>query len=421
MSRSIKPKMSKKTKIIISCGAIAVLTIIGTILYFQSNDKTKSTSEQSYSLVNVKDGSISSSTLLSGTVKAESEEYIYFDPSKGTDATVTVKVGDKVSKGQQLVQYNTSTAQAAYDTAIRNMNKVGRQISYLQTYGVPMAQASSTQDSESGQGSGQSVAQSDQSSQIQSPSSSESASYNQQLQDLNDAYADAQAEVNKAQETLNQTVIVSGVDGTVVEVNSDFDPASKESQTMVHVASEGQLQVKGSLTEYDLANIKKDQEVKIKSKVYPDKEWAGKISYISNYPSQANASQPSEMSGSSSSSSSNYDFKANVTSPLEELKQGFTVSIEVVNKNKHLLVPVTAIIEEGKKSYVWIYDDATSKVKKREVSLGNADGKRQEIISGIKLGQIIVSNPDKSIEENQKLKNVESADTESSKEAEVTK
>lgn len=93
------------------------------------------------------------------------------------------------------------------------------------------------------------------------------------MQNLNDSYADAQAEVNKAQQALNETVIVSDVSGTVVEVNNDIDPSSKNSQTLVHVATEGQLQIKGTLTEYDLANIKTGQNVKIKSKVYPDQEW----------------------------------------------------------------------------------------------------------------------------------------------------
>ena len=48
--------------------------------------------------------------------------------------------------------------------------------------------------------------------------------------------------------------------GTVVEVNNDIDPSSKNSQTLVHVATEGQLQIKGTLTEYDLANIKTGQK-----------------------------------------------------------------------------------------------------------------------------------------------------------------
>lgn len=341
MARLKQKTMTKRTKIMISSGVVVLLTIIGTTLYFQSNKSVSESHDTGYSSVNVKEGTISSTTLLSGMVKAESEEYIYFDASKGTDATVSVNVGDKVTKGQQLVQYNTSTAQAAYDSAIRNLNKIGRQINYLKTHGVPIAESQEPQMSSSSEEPtiGSTV----------SPSATDSASYNQQLQDLNDAYADAQSEVNKAQELLNQTVIVSGGDGTVVEVNKDLDPSSKESQTLVHVASEGQLQVKGSLTEYDLANIKKDQLVKIKSKVYPEKEWQGKISYISNYPSQENTSQGAPASEkSSTSSTTNYEYKANITSPLDELKQGFTVSVEVVNESKHLLVPVSSVFKEGK-------------------------------------------------------------------------
>lgn len=158
----------------------------------------------------------------------------------------------------------------------------------MKTYGVPAATTETSKDEETGEETTTTV----------QPSAQQNASYTQQLQDLNDAYADAQSEVNKAQVALNDTVIVSGVSGTVVEVNNDIDPSSKNSQTLVHVATEGQLQVKGTLTEYDLANIKVGQPVKIKSKVYSDQEWTGKISYISNYPADANANSGGAGSGS---------------------------------------------------------------------------------------------------------------------------
>src|SRR3712207_6857689 len=102
---------------------------------------------------------------------------------------------------------------------------------------------------------------------------------------------------------------------------------------LVHVATEGKLQVKGTLTEYDLANIKVGQAVKIKSKVYADQEWTGKISYVSNYPTDANAGgSAAGGSGSSSSTGATYDYKIDITSPLNQLKQGFTVSVEVINE-----------------------------------------------------------------------------------------
>lgn len=406
MSRKNKKKMSNKTKgIIAGVASVCILAIAG-ILWMQQ----KNTSEEvkvSYSSANVTEGTIASSTLLSGTVKALNEQYVYFDAAKGSSAKATVSVGDQITAGQQLVQYDTATAQSSYDTAVRNLNKVGRQINYLKTYGN-LPTTTTSVDEETGE----------ETTITQQPSEEQNAQYLQQLQDLNDSYADAQAEVDKAQEAINQTIFLSDVSGTVVEVNNDIDPNSKNSQVLVHVATEGQLQIKGTVTEYDLANLKKDQAVKIKSKVYPDQEWTGKISYISNYPTQ----NDDQGSASASNSGAAYEYKVDITSELGALKQGFSVSVEVVNENKRKLVPVTALVTDNEKNYVWVYDENTGKIQKVEVTLGNADAKQQEILTGLEVGQVVITNPDDSLKEGQTIENLISDDTvteESSKESEV--
>lgn len=397
MSRRSKSSMSKKTKIIIGA-AVAIFVVAGGGLMMWQQSKSSVKSEVSYNTVNVTEGTISSSTLLTGKVKASQEQYVYFDSSKGTSARPTVAVGDQITTGQQLVQYDSTAAQAAYDTAVRGLNKVGRQIDYLKKYGNLPTTSTST-DEETGE-------ETTVTSQL---TAQQTAEYNQQLQDLNDSYADAQAEVNKAQQVLNETIITSDVSGTVVEVNNDIDPSSKNSQTLVHVATEGQLQVKGTLTEYDLANIKTGQNVKIKSKVYPDQEWTGTISYISNYPNQTADAATSESSNSSNSSAS-YDYKIDLTGDTTNLQQGFTVSVEVVNENKNKLVPVDAVSTEGDKKFVWIYDKDSKKVSKVEVALGNADASQQEILSGVEVGQSVISNPDKALKNGKKVEYVTKED-----------
>ena len=72
-------------------------------------------------------------------VKAQSEQYVYFDNTIGRNATVTVSVGEEVSVGQQLVQYDSTSAQAAYDTASRAYNKAVRDRNYFQQYGTAPA------------------------------------------------------------------------------------------------------------------------------------------------------------------------------------------------------------------------------------------------------------------------------------------
>lgn len=397
MSRRSKSSMSKKTKITIGT-AVAIFVVAGGGLMLWQQTKSSVKSEVSYSTVNVTEGTISSSTLLTGKVKASQEQYVYFDSSKGTSARPTVAVGDQITTGQQLVQYDSTAAQAAYDTAVRGLNKVGRQIDYLKKYGN-LPTTSTSLDEETGE----------ETTVTTQPTAQQTAEYNQQLQDLNDSYADAQAEVNKAQQALNETIITSDVSGTVVEVNNDIDPSSKNSQTLVHVATEGQLQVKGTLTEYDLANIKTGQNVKIKSKVYPDQEWTGTISYISNYPNQTADAAASE-SGNASNNSASYDYKIDLTGDTTNLQQGFTVSVEVVNENKNKLVPVDAVSSEGDKKFVWIYDKASKKVSKVEVALGNADASQQEILSGVEVGQSVISNPDKALKNGEKVEHVTKED-----------
>ncbi len=70
--------------------------------------------------------------------------------------------------------------------------------------------------------------------------------------------------------------------------------------------------------------------------------------------------------------------------------KGFSVSVEVKNKSKALLVPLISVVTENDKNYVWIVDDQ-KKAKKVEVALGNADANNQEITSGLTDGAKIKS------------------------------
>ena len=90
--------------------------------------------------------------------------------------------------------------------------------------------------------------------------------------DLRDARADAVANMEKAKALLDATTVKSSTDGTVVEVNKDVSKSTTgTNQTLVHIVSNGNLQVKGELSEYNLANISVGQEVTLTSKVYPGK------------------------------------------------------------------------------------------------------------------------------------------------------
>ena len=384
-------KKAKKWQLYTAIG-VASAIVIGAagILIFRQPSQSAVKEETSH-IVTAKEGSVASSVLLSGMVTAKNEQYVYFDASKGDLDEILVSVGDKVEEGQALVKYSSADAQAAYDAADRAVAKADRHIEELNKAreNASAAPAFPQVPTEAGLPE-----------QAQAATSSVS-SINSQISDAKDNRADAVAQLNKAQAQLDAATVLSTLEGTVVEVNRNVSKSpTGNSQVVVHVVSNENLQVKGELSEYNLANLSVGQEVTFTSKVYQDKSWTGKISYISDYPKNNGEAANAALGGNTGSK---YPYTVDVTSDIGELKQGFSVSVEVKNKSKAILVPLTSVVTENDKNYVWLVDDQ-KKAKRVEVTLGNADADNQEITSGLTDGAKVISNPTSSLEEGKEVK-----------------
>lgn len=384
-------KKAKKWQLYTAIG-VASAIVIGAagILIFRQPSQSAIKEETSH-IVTAKEGSVASSVLLSGTVTAKNEQYVYFDASKGDLDEILVSVGDKVEEGQALVKYSSADAQAAYDAADRAVAKADRHIEELNK---------ARENASAVPASPQIPTEAGLPEQAQAGTSSVS-SIDSQISDAKDNRADAVAQLNKAQAQLDAATVLSTLEGTVVEVNRNVSKSpTGNSQVVVHVVSNENLQVKGELSEYNLANLSVGQEVTFTSKVYQDKSWTGKISYISDYPKNNGEAANAALGGNTGSK---YPYTVDVTSDIGELKQGFSVSVEVKNKSKAILVPLTSVVTENDKNYVWVVDDQ-KKAKKVEVTLGNADADNQEITSGVTDGAKVISNPTSSLEEGKEVK-----------------
>ena len=383
---------AKKWPLFTAIGVASVLVVGAAAVLLLRQPNQAAAKDETAKIVLAKEGSVASSVLLSGTVTAQNEQYIYYDASKGDLDEVLVSVGDQVSEGQALVKYSSTEAQAAYDAASRAVAKADRHINELnESRNTATATPSLPQAGLEG-ATGQAPAQS---------SGSATAAIDSQISDARDVRADAEAQLEKAQAQLNAATVLSTVEGPVVEVNRNVSKSpTGNSQVLVHIVSNDNLQVKGELSEYNLANLSVGQEVTFTSKVYPDKTWNGKISYISNYPKN-NSEASSSLAASNTGSK--YPYTIDVTSEIGDLKQGFTVSVEVKSTSKALIVPITSVVMEEDKNYVWILDE-NQKAKKVEVGLGNADAENQEITSGLTDGAKVISNPTASLQEGKEVK-----------------
>ena len=383
---------AKKWPLFTAIGVASVLVVGAAAVLLLRQPNQAAAKDETAKIVLAKEGSVASSVLLSGSVTAQNEQYIYYDASKGDLDEVLVSVGDQVSEGQALVKYSSTEAQAAYDAASRAVAKANRHINELNESRNTAAATPSLPQAGLEGATGQAPAQS---------SGSATAAIDSQISDARDVRADAEAQLEKAQAQLNAATVLSTVEGTVVEVNRNVSKSpTGNSQVLVHIVSNDNLQVKGELSEYNLANLSVGQEVTFTSKVYPDKTWNGKISYISNYPKN-NSEASSSLAASNTGSK--YPYTVDVTSEIGDLKQGFTVSVEVKSTSKALIVPITSVVLEEDKNYVWILDE-NQKAKKVEVGLGNADAENQEITSGLTDGAKVISNPTASLQEGKEVK-----------------
>ena len=339
-------KKFKKWQIITATGAAIAVVGMGSWLAF---GKSSSGPEEMVDITpmvqTVKEGSIASSVLLTGKVTANQEQYIYFDGTKGD--LQSILVNDLLTNGVTI-----------------------------DTTGDEEADSSSA-------------------SQAQ-------RSLDTQVGDLRDARADAVANMEKAKALLDATTVKSSTDGTVVEVNKDVSKSTTgTNQTLVHIVSNGNLQVKGELSEYNLANISVGQEVTLTSKVYPGKKWTGKISYVANYPTDAGQAGASAAGSGQGTGGAKYPFTVDITSEIGDLKQGFSVNIEVKSSTIHPLVPVTSVLSDGEQSYVWTIE--AGKAKKVMVTLGNADAENQEVLSGLKKDAQVIINPSGDLEDGKEV------------------
>ena len=65
-------------------------------------------------------------------------------------------------------------------------------------------------------------------------------------------------------------------------------------------------------------------------------------------------------------------------------------------------MPVSSIVSESNKSYIWTIEKGTA--KKVQVTLGNADAKHQEISSGLTKDSKVITNPTDSLKDGQEVK-----------------
>jgi len=170
----------------------------------------------------------------------------------------------------------------------------------------------------------------------------------------------------------------SPFDGVVAKFNFDVGAMVSPQFPIAVVVKINTLLIKTSVVEKDFAKVKTGQAARVYTDAYPDRFFEGSVSRIS--PTLDAASHTAEI-------------EIQIPNPERLLKPGMFVHVELV-ADTHSNVPVvpkTVVSKRMGKDMIFVFNPAQGMVEMRESRLGFYDLKNYEILSGVKTGELVVT------------------------------
>jgi len=160
--------------------------------------------------------------------------------------------------------------------------------------------------------------------------------------------------------------------------------AIRPRQRILSLPKLSQMQVKTSVHESVLDQVKPGLTVGVRVDAFPDRLYPGTVKTVAVLP---------EQGGWYGSDTKVYQTVVTIDVPVERLKPGMTAVAEIhVDRLENVLaVPVQAVVQVGKDTACYVADKGLA--QRRPIKLGRTNDKLVQILDGISPGQRVVLNP----------------------------
>lgn len=307
-----------------------------------------------------------------GTLVLAEEQIVLYELDKGEIAEIFVKENESVKKGEPLLRYENELLELEKKQNEMQIRSLALEIESLRKERRKL-------DDELKKDEGNELLKQER----------EQIFLQEQLRniDLEQAYLEKER-LDKQTERLTVT---AEVDGVVLQLNDAKDPRVRMGEEpLVHVASLDEMKVKGSVTEYEVLKIEKDQPVRLTADTVQDEQWNGKVESVANRPDRT-----SEFGLNDAAEAVKYTIYVKPEEKLP-LKPGFNVLIEIVtNEADVLTLPANAIQQEDEATFVYVVE--AGKVKRKDVKIGMVDAEKMEITDGLTDEDEVIVNPPEDI------------------------
>ena len=314
-------------------------------------------------------GDLTSYYSTTGTLESVNRKE-YYSSGNSKITNIYVKVGDKVKKGDILMEFETQdssvqlkTAQIQYDNAVIQLNELKDQkenLSKSQTKSVAYG--------------------------TQSTGASTSGSIDDQIKMQENQVEIARLNVQSIKDTANkqQKYIKSDIDGVVTSINGTVGSyASPQMQSpLIVVEDTSNLQVELNVNQYDVPSLKVGQDVTVS---FNGTETEGIVYSIA-------PTAVKTVSASGTDTVTKVVVKLNKVSDILKIGYDVDINVKTGEKTNVLKVPAEAIItDKDNNETVYINDNGTARLKK--IQIGMQSDTEVEVIEGIKANDMVILNP----------------------------
>jgi HlyD family secretion protein len=200
--------------------------------------------------------------------------------------------------------------------------------------------------------------------------------------------AQATAALERADEDLRNSTIVSPIDGLVLSRDVEVGNAvssilvlGSEATLLFELGDISDVFVRGKVDQADIGKVYLTQPTRITVESFRDKKFDGKVYQISPL-------------GVEKENVTTFEVKVSIANPGRELKALMSANAEIIleDKPKFLLIPEAAIIyDKDRKATVEVPDATAEKGRKKvPVKLGISNGVKTELVAGLNQGAKVI-------------------------------
>jgi HlyD family secretion protein len=396
--------MNKRTKYIVGGIVLGALILIVAIAAIKGREGTVSVKIES-----VEPRSLVASVQAAGQIQPHTQVAISSDIA-GRITRLAVKEGDRVTKGQFLLEIDPSQYRAA----------VERNIAMVASTRSQAEQARATyQQSERNfnriaelKRRNPALVSDDQVEQARTTMQVNKAAYDNAVHGV----AQAEAGLRDAQSSLAKTTIVAPISGRVTRLNVEegetaiMGTLNKDAATMLTISDMSDLETKVKVDETDVSHIAVGDSALIDIDAFPDTTFRGIVTDI------ASSAVRDQLSANTMDQAVDYEVTVRLLNAPADTRPDFSTQAKIITATRHnvLAIPIIALTirentpmtsddsvlaigkknvrEVGKRDVEGVFVvGAGNKVSFRPVKIGIAGEKYFEVLSGLRRGERVVA------------------------------